>query len=327
MLTTCKCPQCASVLSLREEDVGKRAVCPKCMSVFHPTRISLTPDDAYDAITGDPPLVRSPARAAGTADPRVTASPSIRGRQEGPNDEPESGGARFLGQGLPGRGLTTAAMILIGVVILVDGVDLLLAFLRYRLIASALEGDVVDPAQVRTYVQASRQMHLLASPVIIANVVVFCMWTYRAYKNLYLLGARGLSHSAGWAVGFLFIPIVNLCKPYFVYREMWKASERKASLEDPYAWKTRSGGVWVSLWWAARIIALLAVIGDLVNLGSRAQTLEEMQTRIVGASMGYAMHMVSGMLAILVIHGIRQRQTRTYELLAEMDGRQGAGRV
>jgi hypothetical protein len=194
------------------------------------------------------------------------------------------------------------------------------------LIDSVLDGNVV-PAQAQMYVHASRLLHVLAAPVFVASIVVYCVWTYRAYNNLHFLGARGLDHTPGWAVGYLLIPVVNLYKPYFVFREMWKASERNGLLEDPYAWKTRRGGVWVGLWWTASIISRLAAIGNLVNIGSRAQTLEELQRRIVGASLGSVLSMMSGMLAILVIYGIRQRQTRTYELLAEMDVGQRAERV
>src|SRR5688572_6359973 len=55
--------------------------------------------------------------------------------------------------------------------------------------------------------------------------VFWCMWVYRTYRNLPALGAEGLNYSPGWAVGYYFIPVLNLFRPFQVMRETWRASD------------------------------------------------------------------------------------------------------
>lgn len=59
---------------------------------------------------------------------------------------------------------------------------------------------------------------------IVGAIAAFCMWTHRVYRNLPALGARGLRYTPAWAVGWLFVPFVNLVIPFFVFSEIWRHS-------------------------------------------------------------------------------------------------------
>jgi hypothetical protein len=59
---------------------------------------------------------------------------------------------------------------------------------------------------------------------IASAIAAFCMWTHRVYRNLPALGARGLRYTPAWAVGWLFVPLVNLVVPFFVFSEIWRHS-------------------------------------------------------------------------------------------------------
>ena len=48
----------------------------------------------------------------------------------------------------------------------------------------------------------------------LATAVVFGIWIVRANKNARALGAKNLSASPGWALGYFFVPILNLWKPF-----------------------------------------------------------------------------------------------------------------
>jgi uncharacterized protein DUF4328 len=52
------------------------------------------------------------------------------------------------------------------------------------------------------------------------SVVMVSLWVHRAYANLEPLGRRG-SRSPALAVGWFFIPVANLWKPYQVVAELW----------------------------------------------------------------------------------------------------------
>lgn len=90
---------------------------------------------------------------------------------------------------------------------------------------------------------------LIASSVVfLASVVVVCMWIHRAHANLHELGHEGLEYTPGWAIGWYFIPIANLFKPFQAMRELWSESH---SLTDNYS-DVAPGNL--GLWWAMWII-------------------------------------------------------------------------
>jgi uncharacterized protein DUF4328 len=74
-------------------------------------------------------------------------------------------------------------------------------------------------------------------------IVIFCIWIYRANYNARQLGATGMKFSPGWAVGWYFIPIANLWKPYQAMCKIWQASAAPAS------WQDQPRGSILPLWW------------------------------------------------------------------------------
>src|SRR3954463_16165575 len=57
----------------------------------------------------------------------------------------------------------------------------------------------------------------------IACWIVVGRWIYRARANAHAL-SHDMTISPGWAVGWYFVPIANLFKPYQAMREIWYAS-------------------------------------------------------------------------------------------------------
>ncbi|MFN4024298.1 MAG: DUF4328 domain-containing protein [Hyphomonas sp.] len=79
-----------------------------------------------------------------------------------------------------------------------------------------------------------------------ASVVLVAMWTFRAMKNLHIVGAPGVSMTPGWAVGWYFIPIANLWKPFEGMLQIWRESHRLAGRPEKVA-------AYVGWWWACWI--------------------------------------------------------------------------
>lgn len=93
---------------------------------------------------------------------------------------------------------------------------------------------------------------LLHLGAIIATAIVFLMWLYRAYRNLHAFG-MATEVSPGWVVGYWFIPIVNLFRPYQRVNELLEKSITIASrfgcnanIIDP----SKAGA-----WWACYLIS------------------------------------------------------------------------
>lgn len=86
-------------------------------------------------------------------------------------------------------------------------------------------------------------------------------WIYRVNRNAHAF-ARGLTISPPWAVGWFFVPIASLWKPYEAISEAWQATER------PTAWRTARKPGFLGWWWGAWLISNL--LGSLSNAVSRA---------------------------------------------------------
>jgi hypothetical protein len=76
---------------------------------------------------------------------------------------------------------------------------------------------------------------------LVVLIVLFCIWIYRANSNARQLGATDMQFSPGWSVGWYFIPIANLWKPYQAMCEIWRASRRTGN-NSPAARSCRCGG-------------------------------------------------------------------------------------
>src|SRR5262249_8900715 len=82
-------------------------------------------------------------------------------------------------------------------------------------------------------------------------------WIYRANLNARRLGRQGLRFPPTLAVGYYFIPVLNLLRPYQAMKEIWKASA------DPQHWETQKTPVLFPIWWSLWITA--GILGQASN--------------------------------------------------------------
>lgn len=72
------------------------------------------------------------------------------------------------------------------------------------------------------------------------TVVIFGRWIVRANKNVRAFGADGLRITPGWAVGYFFVPIINLWRPYQAMKDLWRASHAQLlglpMPQAPFCW-------------------------------------------------------------------------------------------
>ena len=98
--------------------------------------------------------------------------------------------------------------------------------------------------------------------------VAILMWIYRANWNARQLGAKGMRFTPGWAVGWFFVPFLNLWKPYEAMKEIWKASA------NPANWQAESVPLLLHAWWF--LWAGSAVYSQIAfRLYLKAQTIDE----------------------------------------------------
>src|SRR5262249_5348965 len=95
---------------------------------------------------------------------------------------------------------------------------------------------------------------------------------YRVYSNLYLFRVSGLTYSPGWAVGYFFIPIISLFRPYQALQEVWRASDPDVPADDRRGWRDTDSSPVILLWWLLWIAGgILAQVYLRMALSGRAE--------------------------------------------------------
>jgi hypothetical protein len=132
-------------------------------------------------------------------------------------------------------GLVTVAAVLVGEVAELRG------------LVSLDEGAELGPGGALYAIVA-----LLDGLLSLATIVVFGMWIYRAAANAVAAEVHGFSYTAGWAVGWYFIPFANLFKPFAAMRQIWNASHGEINE------RLDQGNGLLALWWGTWILSNIA---------------------------------------------------------------------
>ncbi len=154
---------------------------------------------------------------------------------------------------------------------------------------------------------------VLEMPIYLFTVVFFLIWLHRAYGNLFQLKATNITYSTTWAVGYWFLPIVNLFRPFQVVREIWRESNPDI---DPYLRilpNNSNTQTFLSAWWAFWILSNVAT-----NISVRmfeVKDLEMQQTVGFAFMLSGALTLAAAIFAILVVRSISERQELRFQKL------------
>ena len=171
-----------------------------------------------------------------------------------------------------------------------------------------LDATHTSPADAFTFVDA---VDLLAVVVFygayLGAIVTFSMWVHRVVRNMPSLGSLDPRWTPGKAVGFSFIPFLNLVHPLWSVLDAWRGSDPTRRLADLATRRAIGAPAVISLWWVCWLGgAFLSRIafrmsgpgGDAVDLA------------------GNAVLVAAAVFAILVVRNVTARQDRKYELIA-----------
>ncbi len=141
------------------------------------------------------------------------------------------------------------------------------------LLSREMEGGTVTDTELIANDTRQQFIGITQLIVYIFALVIFLMWIHRSYRNLPALGVVGLKYSPGWAVGYFFIPILNLFRPYQTVKEIWKASDPNIDFTDNTAWRYVDTSPLIKIWWFFWIIdnSLDRFVG---RMSRRADTLK-----------------------------------------------------
>ena len=213
----------------------------------------------------------------------------------------------------PARLLRPAKILLllgIGLAVMAVGSDILEMRLFHKMEtgAFATDAEMMEAAESNDLRQVVIAVPLLV--VLITTFVFVGRWIYFSAKNLRAFGATGLTIRPGWAVGWYFVPIANLWKPYQAMKEIWQASS------EPMDWQNQRVSGLMPAWWALWIISNVADRATF-RLANDATTLDDFQfaatVSIASGCINIALSVVFLTLIIriteLQIHAINHKTT------------------
>lgn len=165
---------------------------------------------------------------------------------------------------------------------------------RAELGAVTIEEGEANDARVMAIGGVSTVVYLLCATII-------ATFLYRANKNAQVLAGptSPLAHTAGWTVGWFFVPFANLVKPYHAVSEIWTVSQPAVP------------GI-LPLWWAAWLAMSLG--GSISSqFATRATTVQDfiVSDYIALAHSGIAI--AAAAVCFLVVRGLQRAQSAHHD--------------
>jgi len=214
------------------------------------------------------------------------------------------------------------AMSLFAVNILMHLIAVVSVFMQIDLLYKVMEETTqVTREQVLANDAREALVHYLVFASYIVTAIGFLIWVYRAYKNLRPLGANP-DTTPGWAVGYFFIPILNLFRPFQIFQEMWRESDPEtvvaSGIRPMHAFiEDSSKSLLVIFWWGLWL--LLNIMGWIAFSWNRnAQILNDY---ILASWINMAsdlLTMIAAIACIIIIMKITNRQDEKIKRLAAL---------
>jgi hypothetical protein len=201
--------------------------------------------------------------------------------------------------------LTNIVRVLIVLSIIGSGVAIYFSYLEVNFLDSVRSGLYESQEQMKADGRASdiRQgiIGITQFALLLSSGILFLVWTYRANRNAHCLSGTQMQFSPGWAVGWYFIPVLNVWKPYQALREIWQVSEgAAASSHESKSW-------FVLVYWVLRL-ATLAVDRISFKLSMRATTVDELRASSIAdmaSSLADILFAVAALTLIGAIFGMQ----------------------
>ena len=186
-------------------------------------------------------------------------------------------------------------------------------WLQIQLLDEAASGIAIDDDRATANDLRESLIGIAQFGVNILMAILFLVWIHRANKNARVLGARDMEFTPGWSVGYFFVPIANLFKPYQAVKEIWKASNP----EGTHDWREAPASPILGLWWASWL--LRNILGQIAFRSAwHAQSVSEMQIATWINFWSDFFEIPAAVLVLLVIRGIHTMQENKFANLGDI---------
>lgn len=134
----------------------------------------------------------------------------------------------------------------IGVSVVLIGSNLL----EFQLLVAIRDGFYPDASAIERSDARQALLEVLGAVVVLPSMVFVLIWIYRANYNLRQLGAVGLKYSPAGSIGWYFVPILSLWRPYSAMKEIYQASL------NPHEWEDKPVPTLLPMWWTLWLVSI-----------------------------------------------------------------------
>jgi len=146
---------------------------------------------------------------------------------------------------------------------------------------------------------------ILVLAALVLTSIFYSIWLYRAVRALLEIGVPDFPVTPGWAVGYFFVPFINLYRPYQIHNDLAKASEHAPA----HDWKARPNAPIVGLWWGGWLAG--GLVGRISQRLTRGEPdLGQLSTANLLSLLSSLMLIVSAIAAVGMVARIVSEQSR-----------------
>jgi hypothetical protein len=327
------CTHCQTRAKVAAEFAGRQVKCPSCQQIYVAAGVPLPAEPPLARVVDNAPELRdrySPESRRDEWDRRPLRNDSRRDDDYPPRrrryddeypprgryDDDDYGSSRPpepMPRKLPGGDWTLVVVFLMVAVLIGDVLGIWVLFDTMNQLAGLMV--TMERTAIHVVIAVIRFV------VGVILIIFFCIWIHRAFSNLKYFRVRGLNYTPGWAVGCWFVPFVNFVWPLMAVQELWKASHPRASGRD---WKDTSVSALAIVWWLLFCATyVVGIVGGVMHAVASAairrpgfnpqRWVEQVKAATYVELASTIMWMMTGLLLIFLVLGIRKRQEQKLE--------------
>ncbi len=144
---------------------------------------------------------------------------------------------------------------------------------------------------------------VLLAATALTTAVLVSKWIYRANCNARALGASGMAFSPRAAVGWYFVPVANLWKPYQAMKEIWQASV------SPFGWRRQPVSWLVPCWWLLGLLGSWTAAMVAWAAQKSVDAIDETTAERLGEAVQQGVLIPASLLLVVIIGRVHAMQT------------------
>lgn len=183
-------------------------------------------------------------------------------------------------------------------------------FIEYQLLSDYQNGVYTSQelavADGETSDKRKQIIALIYLAVFIVSGFLILRWIHRSNFNARQLGANDMEFTPGWSIGYYFVPIFSLLRPYQAMKEIWKASH------NPSNWQAVNVSSLLSIWWFLWIVT--NILGQVIfRMSNAAEELPELMDLNLVSQISEVFSISLAIVTLSIVNKVFAAQMSAYE--------------